>query len=195
MIDYDKKNRQRRKQWLCSTGYLGTSSGIANSSTGAFWKQTTIPMGSFFTQMVTIDWGRLSCWKMLKDLEKKKTCRKSIWAISGCCIDNQASFVEETRQATMRFFNLPDGCRLVQKEIEKDRQRKVNWSIRLSTNKEKQGNWKERERGVQQSVAIIFQSTFKLPSYTHRLPEQDQQNFFPQALFYPEFCSEGPLPF
>ena len=75
----------------------------------------------FFTQMVTIDWGRLSCRKTLKDLEKKESTseQSQVVALTSC-------LVEETRQVIMRFFKLPDGCRWVQKEIEKDRQRKVN---------------------------------------------------------------------
>ena len=81
-------------------------------------------MGFFFlyTDANYIAWGRLSCRKMLNDLEKKKESASE----QSQVVALTSSLVEETRQVIMRFFNLPDGCRWVQKEIEKDRQRKVN---------------------------------------------------------------------
>ena len=80
-------------------------------------------MGFFF--LYTDANYRLGKAVLLKDAERFRKKKESTSEQSQV-VALTSSLVEETRQVIMRSFNLPDGCRWVQKEIEKDRQRKVN---------------------------------------------------------------------
>ena len=131
--------------------------------------------------MVTIHWGRLCCWKMLKYFEKKKTCREPIWAISGCCIDIQLCGGNKASQVLPSSRWLQMGSKRNRKRQTKKSKNHEAWDLVQEKNS-RETEKRERERDSSE-CCNHFSIDLWTPLYTHELSEQDPQNFFHKLLF------------
>ena len=124
MIEIVKQARKKTMTWLNRP--FGHFEWHCQFQHRSLLKTNRNSYGLFFSLHIANGIYRLGKAVLLKDAERFRKKHAESPSEQSQVVALTSSFVEETRQVIMMFFNLPDGCRWVQKEIEKDRQRKVN---------------------------------------------------------------------